>query len=77
MGLIFAFQSKGYITVAKVFLVMTCIAVISQIITAFSGSAAAVDSGVNLASLAVSICVYIMFIQNAEAVRKDVLNGEK
>ena len=70
--------SKGYIIVAKVFLILTCIAVISNIISMFTGNAAsAVDSGVNMASYALSLCIYVLFIQSAEAVRNDYINGTK
>lgn len=70
--------SKGYIIVAKVFLILTCIAVISNIISMFTGNAAsAVDSGVNMASYALSLCIYILFIKSAEAVRNDYINGTK
>ena len=69
--------SKGYITAAKVFMIMTCIAAIYHIVAVFSGDASAVDSGLNLASLALSICIYNMFIKAAEDVRQDVLNAAK
>ena len=70
--------SKGYIIVAKVFTILTCIAVISNIISMFTGNAAsAVDGGVNMASYALSLCIYILFIKSAEAVRNDYINGTK
>ena len=70
--------SKGYIIVAKVFAILTCIAVISNIISMFTGNAAsAVDSGVNMASYALSLCIYVLFIQSAEAVRNDYINETK
>ena len=70
--------SKGYIIVAKVFTILTCIAVISNIISMFTGNAAsAVNSGLNIASYALSLCIYILFIKSAEAVRNDYINGTK
>ena len=70
--------SKGYIIVAKVFTILTCIAVIVNIISMFTGNAAsAVDSGVNMASYALSLIIYSFFIKSAEAVRNDYINGTK
>ena len=70
--------SKGYIIVAKVFSILTCIAVISNIISMFTGNAAsAVDGGVNMASYALSLIIYSFFIKSAEAVRNDYINGTK
>jgi hypothetical protein len=69
---------KGYIIVAKLFSILTCIAVIANIISMFTGNAAsAVDGGVNMASYALSLCIYILFIKSAEAVRNDYINGTK
>jgi hypothetical protein len=70
--------SKGYIIVAKVFTILTCIAVISNIISMFTGNAAsAVDGGVNMASYALSLIIYSFFIKSAEAVRNDYINETK
>ena len=69
--------SKGYIVIAKIFLILTCIGAIANIATLIAGSGSAIDSGVNLASAALSICVYNMFISAAEAVRKDALAETK
>ena len=70
--------SKGYIIVAKVFSILTCIAVIFNIISMFTGNAAsAVDGGVNMASYALSLIIYSFFIKSAEAVRNDYINGTK
>ena len=70
--------SKGYIIVAKVFSILICIAVISNLISMFTGNAAfAVESGVNMASYALSLCIYSLFIKSAEAVRNDYINGTK
>jgi hypothetical protein len=70
--------SKGYIIVAKVFSILICIAVISNIISMFTGNAAsAVDGGVNMASYALSLIIYSFFIKSAEAVRNDYINGTK
>jgi hypothetical protein len=70
--------SKGYIIVAKVFSILICIAVISNIISMLTGNAAsAVNSGVNMASYSVSLCIYSLFIKSAVAVRNDYINGTK
>ena len=70
--------SKGYIIVAKVFTILTCIAVIVNIISMFTGNAAsAIDGGVNMASYALSLIIYSFFIKSAEAVRNDYINGTK
>jgi hypothetical protein len=70
--------SKGYIIVAKVFSILTSIAVILNIISIFTGNAAsAVDGCVNMASYSLSLCVYSLFIKSAEAVRNDYINGTK
>ena len=55
--------SKGYIIVAKVFTILTCIAVIVNIISMFTGNvASAVDSGVNMCSYAITLIIYSFFI---------------
>ena len=70
--------SKGYIIVAKVFTILTCIAVIVNIISMFTGNvASAVDSGVNMCSYAITLIIYSFFIKSAEAVRNDYINGTK
>ena len=70
--------SKGYITIAKVFLVLLCVVTVYHIImTIVGGRAAAVDSGINLANSALNIFIYNWFIKSAEDVRKDVLNETK
>ena len=69
--------SKGYIVVAKIFLVVTCIAAIFGIINVFGGTSSAIDSGMDLAKTALDICIYSLFVQSADAVRKDVLNEKK
>lgn len=70
--------SKGYIIIGKIFLILTCIAVIANIISIFTGnSASAIDSGLNAGSSVLSLCIYILFINAAEAVRKDVLAETK
>jgi hypothetical protein len=71
-------ESKWYIIVAKVFLILSCIAVVSHAVSIFSGNTASiVDSIVNMVSLALSVCVYALFIKSAEAVREDVINEKK
>ena len=69
--------SRGYIIVAFIFLVIVAIAIISNAISVFSGHGSVFDSSLNLGNTALSAFIYAWFIGNAEAVRKDVLNGEK
>ena len=70
--------SKGYIIVAKVFSILTCIAVIFNIISMFTGNAtSAVNGGVNMCSYALTLCIYTLFIKSAEAVRNDYIKGTK
>ena len=68
---------KGYITAAKVFFVMSVVSAISAFFTFFDGSAPIVDAILNFASAALSAAVYVLFVRAAQAVRRDVLNGEK
>ena len=68
---------KGYITAAKVFFVMSVIASISHIVTLFNGSVSVVDTVLNLVSAVLGAVVYFLFVKAAQAVRRDVLNGEK
>ena len=58
-------------------MIFSCVATISHAINVFSGGHSAVDAGLNAASTTLSVCVYTLFIIAAEAVRKDVLSGEK
>ena len=69
--------SKGYITIAKIFLVLSCIAVISHVISIFSGNASAIDSALNVANATLSVSVYTLYVIAAGAVRKDFLNENK
>lgn len=70
--------SKGYITVAKIFTILTCIAVICNIISMFTGNAtSAVDGGVNLCSYSLTLIIYSSFIKSAEAVRNNYINETK
>lgn len=70
--------SKGYIIVAKIFSILTCIAIISNIISMFTGNvASAVDGAVNMVSYALTLCIYCLFIKSAVAVRNDYINGTK
>lgn len=69
--------SRGYIIVAFIFSIMGLIAIISNAISAFSGSGATLDASLNAGTTALSVCIYAMFINNAEAVRKDVLSQKK
>ena len=65
--------SKGYITFAKISMVLTCIALVSHVISLFDGKAHGVDAILNVASTTLSVAIYIMFIQAAEAVRNDAI----
>lgn len=68
---------RAYIIIAFIFCIMCAIAIISNAIAIFSGNGSALDSSLNMGSTALSTCIYAWFISNAEAVRKDVLNGNK
>ena len=68
---------KGYITAAKVFFVMSVISAISHAVTLFQGSAAVVDTVLNLVNAILGAVVYVLFVKAAQAVRQDVLNGAK
>ena len=67
--------AKGYITVAKIFLVLSVISAASAIVSLFSGSINIVDGILNAVSSSLSAVIYIMFVGAAQAVRNDVLNG--
>ena len=67
---------KGYITAAKVFLVLSVISTISHINTLIGGNALIVDTVLNVVNAVLNVCIYALFIKAANAVRKDVL-GEK
>ena len=68
---------KGYITVAKVFFVMSVIATVSSIFPFFDANAPIVDTILTFANAALDAVVYVLFIKAAQAVRRDVLNGVK
>lgn len=68
---------KGYITAAKVFFVMSVISAISAFVSFFDGSVHIVDAILNFANAALGAGVYVLFVKAAQAVRRDVLNGEK
>ena len=67
---------KGYIIVAKVFIVLTSIAIICNAISVFT-SGSPIVAGVNTASTVLSVCIYSLFTEAAGAVRKDVLAGNQ
>ena len=66
---------KGYITAAKVFFVLSGVAVISNAVSLFSG-ADVVDTILNLLSATLGAVVYALLIQAAQAVRADVINAK-
>ena len=68
---------KGYIITAKVFFVMSVIATVSACFTLFDGSANIVDAILNFVNSALNVAVYVLFVKAAQAVRRDVLNGEE
>ena len=68
---------KGYITVAMFFLVMSAISTILQISSLINGNAPVVEVVLNLVSSALNVCIYVMFIKAANAVRREVLIGKK
>ena len=69
--------SRAYIIVAFIFCLMGAVAIISNAISIFSGSGAILDASLNAGSTILSVFVYAWLINNAEAVRKDVLSGKK
>lgn len=69
--------SKGHIIVAKVFLILSAIATVSCAISIFGNSPSVVDSILNVANSILSVAIYTLFVVSAEAVRKDVLSGNK
>lgn len=66
--------NKGYIIVAMVFLVLSAISTISHIDTLLNGRAPIVEGILNVVSPALSVCIYVLFIKAAFAVRRDVLS---
>lgn len=64
---------KGYIIFAMIFLVLSVISTVSHLETLFAGRAPIVEGILNVLSPALSICVYVLFIKAANAVRNDVL----
>lgn len=68
-------KDKGYITVAKVFFVLSIIATLSAILALIEGNAPVVDNILNLVNSALSVTIYVSFIKHAQAVRADVING--
>lgn len=68
---------KGYITLAKVFFVLSMIATVSNAVTLFDGNASISDTILNLANSALGAIVYFSFIKYAKAVRQDVINQAK
>lgn len=69
--------SKGYIVIAQIFLIMSCIATISNSITVFIGGPSTVDACLNVANSTLNVCIYTLFVTAAKAVRKDVLDEKK
>ena len=68
---------KGHIVAAKVFFVLSVIAAVAALISIFGATKDSIDDCIlNLSSSTLDACVYVIFIQAATAVRKDVLNGE-
>ena len=68
---------KGHIVAAKVFFVLSVIAAVAALISIFGATKDSIDDCIlNLSSSILDACVYVIFINAATAVRKDVLNGE-
>ena len=67
-------KDKGYITAAKVFLVLSIISTISHVRVLMTGNAPTVDGILNVANSALNVCIYILFIKAANAVRENILN---
>lgn len=70
-------SDKGYITAAKVFFIISIISAISAFLSFFDGNAPIVDSILNCANAVLDAVVYFLFINAAQAVRRDVLGGVK
>ena len=68
---------KGYITAAKVFFVLSVIAVVSTFVSLFDGNTPIVDAILNFTTVTIDACIYFLFIRSAQAVRQDVLNSKK
>ena len=68
---------KGYITVAKVFFVLSIIATIANLFGLFNKSTDIVNAILSFVNTALNVAVYFYFIKSAQAVRKDFLNGVK
>ena len=68
--------ATGHITAAKIFLVFSALSAVSSIFSLFDSNANVVNTVLNLASSGLSVVAYIYFIKSAQAVRRDVLNGE-
>ena len=63
---------KGYITVAKIFLILSVIASVATFVGFFE-STAYVDSAITFVNAVLDVIVYAMFIKLANAVRADAL----
>ena len=68
---------KGYITLAKVFLVLSFIASIAIFVTFFDGKASIVDTALNFTAAVLDVAIYIIFIRAAKSVRSDFLAEKK
>lgn len=68
-------KDKGYITVAKVFFVLSILSTVFSVVSLINGKADTVDNIISLANAALNVIVYFSFIKHAQAVRTDVING--
>lgn len=68
---------KGYITAAKIFLVLSLIASVSFFLSFFDGTTPIVENIFNFANAALDVAIYALFIKTANAVRAEVLAGKK
>ena len=68
---------KGYITVAKIFLVLSAIAAVSFFASLFDGNSDLVDAIFSFANVVLDLVIYALFIKAANAVRADFLAGKK
>ena len=68
---------KGYITMAKVFLVISIIASISFFVTFFDGKTPIIDTALNFVAVVLDVAIYIIFIKTAKSVRSDFLAEKK
>ena len=68
---------KWHINLAKVFFVLSAIAVVFAILSFFDSGVSSFNAILNLVNAILSVGVYFLFIKAASAVRNDALNATK